>query len=162
MKKRFIMNKIGIFIVLIVICFSCKNKCCEIDPPVFQNGFCDVKFNKNGGNTVIQAIRDNWRFYDVLKIDSISITLPNCVDDTGHESRTQEGMCSDDNFIVEYKVLQKYIEPVMIEYSWFKIIKNTPEQISIIVPPNTSGRQHEVRFMCSTNGTDLIITQSAE
>jgi hypothetical protein len=152
-------NIIALIIMTIISC-SCDDKSDKLKP-AFSN--YTIMFNKEGGDTLIYSLRDDWSFYEYLKIDGVTTSLPHCDEvftDEGYKNG-KPGECSNESLTVKYDSLSNRLEPIIIEGSWFKILKKTTKQVSIIISSNLTGNNREVRLTPDYSGTSLTISQSS-
>jgi hypothetical protein len=121
----------------------------------------DISFDKDGGDTTIYAIRDNWSFWAYIKIDDTLLAMPHCKE-VFWDGGSRPGTCSDDFFTVEYDLRQKYMEPVLVESNWFKVTKSTLKEVNISVFPNLTEQSRIIELYPDHTGVPLKISQSTD
>lgn len=156
------MKNIIILSILTIFFYSCDHfRPPKVDKLYSAFSNYNITFNKEGGDTLIYALVDYWRFDSYIQIDTIAVRMPRC-DDVFPNSEPpvqKAGTCTNDILTVKYDFLQKYIEPVLIEGHWFKITKKSLREVSIVVSPNLSGKIRKVILTPDRNGTRLVISQ---
>ena len=154
------MKYIIALIIMTIISCSCDDKPDKLKPAFSSY---NISFDKEGGDTLIYALTDDWSFWDFMSIDSATVAMPHCEDvfPNSEPPVTKPGTCSNETLTVQYDILQKYIEPVSIEGDWFEITKITLREVSIVVSPNLTGNSREVRLTPDYSGTSLTISQSS-
>lgn len=150
-----------ILMLIAVTLHSCDKKVDKFPYTFFKT---DIQFNKEGGNTTIISQSDEWTFGNCLLLDNQTINFPRCEEvfpDTEPQIQ-RAGTCSNDILTVKYDFMRKYLEPVQVEGSWFKLIKKTLKEASIVVSPNLSGKSRNFRVTVDPNGTTIVVTQYSE
>lgn len=153
------MKNIIVLIIFTIFFGSCEDKSDKLKP-AFSN--YNISFNKEGGDTLIYSSRDDWFFYEYLKINGIVTSLPHCDDVFFDDSykNGKSGVCSNELLTVRYDSINNRLEPTIIEGSWFRVVKNTSKQLSITISLNQTGSSREIRLTPDFDGTPLIISQS--
>jgi hypothetical protein len=153
------MKNIIALIILIIFFSSCDDKPDKLKP-AFSN--YNIMFNKEGGDTLIYSLRDDWYFYEYLKINGVTVSLPHCDEvffDSSYKNG-KSGVCANELLTVKYDSLNNRLQPIIIEGSWFKVMKKTAKQVSITISSNLTGSSREIRLTPDYNGTPLVISQS--
>jgi hypothetical protein len=148
--------------MLTILFYSCNNE--KVDRLSYAFSSYNISFDKKGADTIIYAIIDDWKIWTDMVIDGTTVAMPQCEEVFSFSNSGlpvyNPGICSSDILTVKYDFLQRHIEPVSIEGTWFKIIKNTLREINIVVHPNLTGKSREIRLSVDISGTSMVIYQS--
>ncbi|MFV0390922.1 MAG: hypothetical protein ACK5KP_03410 [Paludibacteraceae bacterium] len=123
-----------------------------------------LQFTKDGGDTTIISMSDEWGFGQSLSLDGVIVNYPRCEEVflNTEPIKMAPGSCSNDILTVKYDYTTRDFEPVQIEGSWFKVTKKSSTDVDIVVTPNLSGKFRRLWIIVDSNGTLIDVTQHAD
>jgi hypothetical protein len=169
------MKTIFLLILILTGLYSCEPIDGKFDPQGFSGEVFSI--GAQGMDTIITSQRDVWFFayyiiyktknggYEYIYFPVCEEVAPPDEDYRGPNKARKPGVCSDSIMTVKYGILKDdRIEVVQFENDdWFKVTKETPKRLHVIIKPNLTGETRHLLLAINTMlYTKISIIQSSE